>query len=561
MWRKYRKTIILCLILSLISSVTLVLSPFYLGEAIDVMIGIGNVDMPVVVYYIGIVAACYSMHFITTWIVSLLANYVAVNYVEVIRERLKNHVEKLPLSYLDTHAHGNLSSLLAMDGEQLLDGIYQGLTQLLNGVFVIIISLGFMLYINIPMTLIVVAMVPVVFLTSRFIAKKSLALFRQQQDYAGQLSGKTAEMISNISLVNTENYRDKGISIFTDINDAMNEVGAKAQFISAITNPTTRVVNNLSYLLIGLSGALVIREWGMSIGLLTSFISYSMMFSKPFNELSGVVSQMVAAKASHQRIMNVLEEPLENDVNLEVELQGQSISFEHVNFGYNPKVPIIQDLNLNIEPLSKVAIVGPTGAGKSTMINLLMRFYDTNQGLIEIDGHDVSHMSRQSARSVMGIVLQDPWLFEGTIRDNIAYGKPDASLEEIMHAAKQAGCHETIISLDKGYDTIVELDSNNLSIGQRQMITIARALLVNAPMIILDEATSSLDIITEQTIQNVFTEIMKNRTSFFIAHRLSTVVDSDIILVMREGRLVEQGNHEELMKKKGFYHELYMSQF
>lgn len=559
--RKYKVTLGISVILSLIASLTLILTPYYLGEGIDLMVGQGLVDFGGIRKYLLIVVVMYLISFVATWCVSLLANRVSIKFVEDLRKKLKNHVTKLPISYLDTHAHGNIESMFAMDTELVLDGMFQGITQLLGGIFTIAISTIFMLSINIMMTVIVIGLVPLMFITSRLVSKYSVAQFRKQQDLAGQLSSHASESFNNNRLVMSYNYQSQSIETFEKINDELNDVGEKAQFISAITNPTTRVVNNISYLLLGLSGAFAVHNFGLSIGLFTSFISYSMMFSKPFNEFSAVVAQVMAAKASYERIQSLLSEPIEEETKETVSLEGKTVAFNDVGFAYNPKNPLIENMNLHIAPLSKVAIVGPTGAGKSTMINLLMRFYDVRSGEILIDGVDINTISKASVRDTMGIVLQDPWLFEGTIRDNIAYGKPDASLAMIEEAARQAGCHDMIMRMDNGYDTIIELGSKNISLGQRQMITIARALIVDAPIIILDEATSSLDVITEQKIQQVFTEIMAKRTSFFVAHRLSTVVDSDVILVMKDGHLIEQGNHDALMKKGGFYHELYMSQF
>lgn len=559
--KKDKFSLVLCIIASFISSLTLVMTPFYLGKAIDLMVGQGNVDMEGVFYYLSMTAVFYLINFAAGWVSMLIANNISINFVKELRIKLQNHISRLPISYLDTHSHGNLQSLFAMDGELILDGLYQFLTQLLNGIFVVLIASYFMFTINVGMTFIVFALVPLVFLTSHIVSKKSLRLFKKQQDLAGRLSGKSSEFIDNHVLVTTSNYQEESIKEFVEINEKLSDIGVRAQFLSAMTNPTTRVVNNLSYLLLGLTGALSAINYGLSIGMLTSFISYSMMFSKPFNEFSAIVAQIQAGRAGYQRFQEVLAEPLEVDSEKHVELKGDVVTFDDVAFSYNKNNPLIENLNLQIEPLSKVAIVGPTGAGKSTLINLLMRFYDVNKGTIAIDGVDTHSIARSDTRNLMGIVLQDPWLFEGTILDNIKYGKPDASLEEVKEATRQAGCYDYIMSLDHQFDTQVSLGSQNISLGQKQMITIARALIVDAPIIILDEATSSIDVVTEKRIQSIFTQIMKSHTSFFVAHRLSTVIDSDVILVMKEGHLIEQGTHHELMSLKGFYHDLYMSQF
>ncbi len=549
------------IVCSLLAAITLVLTPFYLGKAIDFMIGKDNVDMVGVVEMLKIALMLYGSNFILTWLVSLFANQVSVGIVGSLREKLFAHINKLPVGYLDTHSHGDIQSRFAMDSELILDGMYQLITQLIGGIFVVVISAYFMFSINVMMSVIVIALVPLMYITSRLVAKHSLQLYKKQQAIAGEISGTVNEYFANNTLLLAYNHQEDAIAKFEALNAALNDVGERAQFISAITNPTTRVVNNISYLLIGLVGAFAVREWGLTVGLLTSFISYSMMFSKPFNEFSAVVAQVMAGRASLERINAILEEPLESNNAHEQKLDGKVVSFEDVQFSYVEGKPLIKNLSLEIKPLSKVAIVGPTGAGKSTLINLLMRFYDIDSGSIKIDGVDLQSVSKRSIRDTMGIVLQDPWLFEGTIRDNIKYGKVDASDEAMFEVSKQAGCHDYIMSLDKQYDTRIALESKNISLGQRQMITIARALLVDAPIIILDEATSSLDVVTEQHIQSVFVKIMEKRTSFFVAHRLSTVIDSDVILVMKDGQLIEQGNHEELMAREGFYHKLYMSQF
>lgn len=561
--KKYRLWIIgsVCVVLSLVSAYLLVLTPKYIGDAVDVMVGENNVDIVHVRNILIVAVVMYAVYFILSWMTSLIANQVSVLAVQSIRNKLEYRLNRVPLSFLDTTSHGNLQSLFTMDGEMLIDGLYQLLSQLLVGVFTVIIAFVFMIQINVFMTAVVVVLVPVMYYTSKTIAKRSLVLYRKQQSLGGALSGTIQESMSNHQLIMSSNYQSSSYSKFSEIHEEYNIVGEKAQFLGALVNPTVRVINNLSYLLVGLVGALVAHTSGLTIGVLTSFISYSIVFSKPFNEFSAIVSQIMAAKASYDRIMGVMNVPLEQSSGEEVVLSGNEVTFEHVGFSYVANKPIIHDFSLSIPPLSKVAIVGPTGAGKSTLINVLMRFYDIDSGSIKIDGVDTKTLSHHTVRSVMSIVLQDPWLFEGTISQNLKYGNPDATDDQMIEAARQAGCHDYIMSLDKQYDTKVELGSRNISLGQRQMLTIARALLVNAPIIILDEATSNVDVLTEYKIQEVFRKIMSHRTSFFVAHRLATVVDSDVILVMKDGRLVEYGKHDELMAKHGFYHELFMSQF
>lgn len=557
---KFKIRIVIISILALMASLTLVLSPYYLGFAIDGMIGIGNVDFQSVINYLSIAALMYVLNFILTWIVALVSNSFAVNLVYNLRNKLKLKLSKLPLSVLDREPIGNLQALFSNDGELVIDGLNQFINQALSGVFVILISLFFMLRINVFMTVVTVSLVPIMYLSAKFITQRSLKLHRLQQHLSAKLSGLSSEAINNSQLIMSYNYQDDIKQKFDVINQELRNVSEKAVFIAALPNPTTRVVNNIGYMLIGLTGAYAVFNFGLSVGFLTSFVSYSIMFSKPFNELSGIVSQISAAKAGYERIQSFLKMNDEADPKEKVQLQGKTISFEDVSFSYDGTHMIIKDLNLDVEEKSKVAIVGPTGAGKSTLINLLMKYYEVSSGSLKIDNVDTHLISKASSRSLMSIVLQDPWLFNGTIKDNIKYGRPEASDQSVMDAASKAGVHDYITSLDNGYDTIVEIGSKNISLGQRQMITIARALLVDSPIIILDEATSSLDVVTEQEIQKVFTTIMKEKTSFFIAHRLNTVIDSDVILVMKDGRLIEQGNHQSLMNQKGFYYQMYISQ-
>lgn len=557
---KFKIRIVIISIFALMASLTLVLSPYYLGFAIDGMIGIGNVDFQSVINYLSIAALMYVLNFILTWIVALVANSFAVNLVYNLRNKLKLKLSKLPLSVLDREPIGNLQALFSNDGELVIDGLNQFINQALSGVFVILISLFFMLRINVFMTVVTVSLVPIMYLSAKFITQRSLKLHRLQQHLSAKLSGLSSEAINNSQLIMSYNYQDDIRQKFDVINQELRNVSEKAVFIAALPNPTTRVVNNIGYMLIGLTGAYAVFNFGLSVGFLTSFVSYSIMFSKPFNELSGIVSQISAAKAGYERIQSFLKMNDEADPKEKVLLQGKTISFEDVSFSYDGTHMIIKDLNLDVEEKSKVAIVGPTGAGKSTLINLLMKYYEVSSGSLKIDNVDTHLISKASSRNLMSIVLQDPWLFNGTIKDNIKYGRPEASDQSVMDAASKAGVHDYITSLDKGYDTIVEIGSKNISLGQRQMITIARALLVDSPIIILDEATSSLDVVTEQEIQKVFTTIMKEKTSFFIAHRLNTVIDSDVILVMKDGRLIEQGNHQSLMNQKGFYYQMYISQ-
>ncbi len=557
--KKHTSSLILAAVASFVASLCLILTPFYLGRAIDFMVGVNTVNFMGVSYNLSLALFMYILSFVFTSISSLVSNRVSVSVVKDIRNDVHTHLNEVSLGYLDSSSKGSLGNVFASDGEYILDGLYQFLTQFLGGVFVVVIALGFMLSISVLMSLIVIGLVPLVFLTSSWVSKHSMRLFRSQQVIAGNLRESVSSLVDNHELVLSYSYHDDLRKEFVALNDDLVEVGGRAQFISAITNPTTRVVNNISYLLMGLSGAFVVQKYGLSVGFLMSFISYSMLFSKPFNEVSAVLAQVSAGRASYDRIQAILNVPKEPNNKNKVVLEGSHLKFENVNFSYTKGVELIQDLNLDIAPLSKVAIVGPTGSGKSTLINLLMRFVDADSGVISIDGINVDSISRSSVRGIMGIVLQDPWLFDGTVFDNIAYGKVDASEEDVYEAARLAGCYDFIVSLDHGFETHVS--SSNISLGHRQMITIARCLVAENPILILDEATSSIDSLSEKHIQSVFSDIMVSHTSFFVAHRLSSVTDSDLILVMRDGRLVEKGSHTELMALNGFYSELFMSQF
>lgn len=557
---KNKLGLVLTVLIALLASLCLVLAPYFLGLAIDGMIGIGKVQFNTVKHYLILTAAVYLLNFLLTWLVALVSQYIATNTVSKMRTELKKRLTHLPFMHLDKMQVGDVQTLVGNDGELLIEGINQFINQALSGLFVIVISLIFMLRINVFMTLVTVALVPLMYYTAQYITRRSLKLFRKQQALNAKLASYTAELIQNNELVVSSHYQQTALNAFDSVSQELRDVSEKALFMAALPNPTTRVVNNIGYMLLGVTGAYAVFNLGLTIGLLTSFISYSIMFSKPFNELSAIVSQISAAKAAYDRYQKILKLKYDVETSENRHLEGKTLDMRNVNFSYEKDKPILKDLNLLIKENSKVAIVGPTGAGKSTMINLLMRYYDIDSGTILIDGNDFRDMSKNDTRSVMSIVLQDPWLFEGTIYDNIRYSNPNADEQSVIEAAKKAGVHDYIMSLDNGYQSYVELGSKNISLGQRQMITIARALLKDSPIIILDEATSSLDVVTEQAIQDVFLKIMENKMSFFIAHRLNTVVDSDIILVMKEGRLVESGRHDVLMARNGFYAEMFNAQ-
>ena len=558
--KDYKVKVFLSLVFATIGNLALVLTPFYLGKAIDAMVS-KAVVFSEVLSNLKIALLLYIVNFIFVWISNYISFMISANSVSKIRDEITDKLMSLPLSYLDQKAHGKLGNLISNDSELILDGLFQMLSQILGGLVILVSATFFMSRIHVGMTFLVYLTVPFVYLSSHWVSKSSIKAFKKQQEIAGTLNGFVNERIHNHELVLNTNYQDVIIEQFENINDAYNEVGQKAQFISSLTNPTSRVVNNLSYGVLGLVGALSILKGELTVGFFTSFLSYSMMFSKPFNELSANLSQVFAAKASLDTIEHVLGEEIIQDRGvMAIESEG-NVLFENVSFSYDKKRPLIQDINLNVTSKQKIAIVGPTGAGKSTLINILMRYYEVDQGDVFLDGVSLYDLSRKNLHKNISVVLQEPWLFEGTIEENIRYGKKDASMEEIIEACKKADCHEMIMRFDKGYQTKIHRGATNISKGQMQLLTIARALIMDASILILDEATSNIDALTEKRIQKVFTKIMKEHTSFFVAHRLSTVIDSDVILVMRDGAIIEKGNHQELLAQNGFYKTLFESQY
>ena len=553
--------VFISLFFAVIGNLAMVITPFYLGKAIDQMLGQNLVDFNLVKSYLLKAFVLYLISFIFVWISNYVSFFISSEITGQIRSEIQTKLAYLPLSYLDTNAHGKLSNYISHDSDLILDGLFQGLSNILGGVVVILVASIFMLRINVLMTLIVFLTIPFVYLSSHLVSKSSIKAFNSQSKISGSLNGFVQETIYNHDLILNMNYQDISQTKFEDLNKEYNKIGQKAQFVSSLTNPTTRVVNNISYAFLGLMGAFTIVSGELSVGLFTSFLSYSMLFSKPFNELSANMSSVFAAEASFKNIQTLLSQKEIVDTGKTVIQSEGSVKLNSVDFSYQKDKLLIKNLNLDIKPKQKVAIVGPTGAGKSTLINILMRYYDVDDGEVLIDDYEIKDLSRASLYGNMSIVLQDPWLFEGSILDNIRYGKPDASLDEVIEACKKADCHEMIMRFDKGYETQISRGATNISKGQMQLITIARALLFGGPILILDEATSNIDSLTEKRIQNVFTSIMKEHTSFFVAHRLSTVIDSDLILVMKDGAIIEQGNHQELMEKKAFYHKLYESQY
>lgn len=538
--------------------------PILIGQAVDRIVGKGNVDflgMSRILMKIGIVILITS---VAQWLMSHINNRITYRVVKDIRTQAFNKLEILPLKYIDSHAHGDIISRVIADIDQFSDGLLMGFTQLFTGVLTIFGTLIFMFSINPAIAAVVVLVTPVSLFAASFIAKKTFTMFKMQSKTRGELTSLVEEMLGNQKVVQAFGHEADAQEKFEGINEELRVWSLKATFFSSITNPATRFVNSLVYASVGIAGAFAAVKGLLSVGQLASFLSYANQYTKPFNEISGVVTELQNALASAARVFELIDEepqvPEEPDAAVLSNAKGE-ISLEHVYFSYNPEVALIEDMNLNVRSGQRVAIVGPTGCGKSTVINLLMRFYDVNSGSIRVDGTDVRHMTRQSLRTSYGMVLQETWLNSGTIRENIAYGKPDANEEEIILAAKESHAHSFIRRMPEGYDTVISEDGGNLSQGQKQLLCIARVMLCLPPMLILDEATSSIDTRTEIKIQKAFGKMMEGRTSFIVAHRLSTIKEADVILVMRDGHIIEQGTHESLLSQNGFYAQLYNSQF
>ena len=561
---KYKGYMFASLIFALISNVLIAFMPLIIGKAIDKIVAKGRVDFASLTKIILLLAVIYIVSAIFTWLFTAVANIVAYNTVKDLRNESLNKINTLPLSYFDTNAHGDIISRLTNDMDNISDGLFQGITQFYPGIVTIVSSLILMIILSYKLTIVIVLMTPLCFLIASFITKRSNKMFREQQKTLGELNGYIEEMIGNQKVVRLFGYEKRAQGNFSKINGRLYKCGQLAQFYSSLTNPSTRFVNNVTYVLVGLIGGILSVLSGLSVGVISSFLTYSTQFSQPINNITSVATQLQAAFASCERVFSILDEKPEKPDSKDAEDIKRcygNVDFENVFFSYDKKVPLIEDFSVNVKKGSTVAIVGPTGAGKTTMVNLLMRFYELDKGKITIDGKETKNITRDSLRSQFGMVLQDTWLFEGTIKENIAYGKPDAALEEIVNAAKAAHIDSFIKRLPDGYDTMITESGGNLSEGQKQLLTIARVMLIDPPMLILDEATSSVDTRTEIKIQNAFLSMMKGRTSFVIAHRLSTIRDADVILVMKNGHIVERGNHDELLNKGGVYAELYNSQF
>ena len=562
--RPYTYLVVSILILAAVTVAATLYSPILIGKGVDCMIEKGLVSFPDLKLVLLQLAVVTAISAISQWVMSLLTNKMTYKIVDDIRRRVFAHMEILPLRYMDAHQPGDAISRISTDVDQFSDGLLMGFTQLFSGVMTILGTLGFMISIDGRITLIVVLITPLSFFVANFIAKRTFTMFRLQSETRAEMTSLVEEMVGNQKVVKAFAYEKEAEEQFDDINQRLQSCSLKATFFSSITNPSTRFVNGLVYTGVGIFGAFSAIQGRITVGQLSSFLNYANQYTKPFNEISGVVTELQNALACAGRIFHFLdEEPVpENAADAKTldQVEGR-VRFEDVSFSYTSEVPLIEHMNLEVKPGQRVAIVGPTGCGKTTVINLLMRFYDVNKGKITLDGVPIQDLTWESLRSSYGMVLQETWLKAGTIRDNISYGKPDATREKVIEAAKQAHAHSFIKRLPKGYDTVMGEDGGSLSQGQKQLLCIARLMLLKPPVLILDEATSSIDTMTEIRIQKAFQKLMEGRTSFVVAHRLSTIKESDVILVMKDGHILETGKHEELLEKKGFYAQLYQSQF
>ena len=562
--KRYWVYLIISILMAVITVASSLYAPILVGNAIDYIIGPGDVDfigVKVVIMKFALVIVCTA---VSQWIMNICNNKIIYHVTRNIRDEAIEKLEHLPLSYIDSHSYGEVVSRVIADVDQFADGLLMGFTQFFTGVTTIVGTLLFMIMINVRITLVVVLITPVSFLVAGFIAKKTYSMFKLQSETRGEQTALIDEMIGGQKVVKAYNHEQETMDKFDEINERLQKYSLKAIFFSSITNPATRFVNSLVYAGVAVTGAISAINGGISVGQLATFLSYANQYTKPFNEISGVITELQNALACAARVFELIEEQPEiADKPDAVVLDNAdgSISLENVYFSYTKDKELITDFNLNVEPGQKIAIVGPTGCGKTTIINLLMRFYDVDSGSIKVSDVDIKDMTRHSLRAGFGMVLQDTWLRAGTIRDNIIMGKPDATEEEIIEAAKAAHAHSFIKRLPDGYDTVIGEDGGSLSQGQKQLLCITRVMLCRPPMLILDEATSSIDTRTELKIQNAFNKLMEGRTSFIVAHRLSTIQSADLILVMKDGHIIEQGNHKELLAKGGFYKNLYESQF
>ena len=561
--RPYRLLVVLSLLLAVISVVLTLYIPILTGRGVDRIIDRGLVDFEGLLEIIRNILVCILLTAGSQWLMNHINNKITYHIVQDLRIRAFRHLQKLPLSYIDAHPAGDLISRVITDIEQFSDGLLMGFTQLFTGVVTIAGTILFMLSIHPLITLVVVFLSPLSFLIAGFISKRTFSMFRKQSETRGELTALTDEMLGNLKTVIAFDHQEEARKEFEEINGRLAGYSLKATFFSSLTNPATRFMYSAIYAGVTIAGCLQSSAACLSVGQLSSFLSYTNQYTKPFNEITGVITEFQNSLASAGRVFELLDQEILPDDEAQASLgqvRGQ-VDLEHVFFSYTPDKKLIEDFNLHVKPGQRIAVVGPTGCGKTTLINLLMRFYDTDSGAIRVEGQDIRKVSRQSLRSNYGMVLQETWLKSATIRENITYGCPGAAEEDIIRAAKKAHAHSFIMRLPEGYDTVIGEEGGSLSQGQKQLLCIARVMLRLPPMLILDEATSSIDTMTEIRIQKAFAEMMKGRTSFIVAHRLSTIREADVILVMKDGHILEQGDHETLLKQGGFYAELYNSQF
>lgn len=562
--KPYRMKIAMMLVLSVITVAATLYTPVLIGKGVDTMIGEGQVFTEKLVRTLLTLAVVVFITSISQWLMNLLTNQVAYHAVQDIRSQAFLHLQKVPVSYIDENQPGDILSRIVTDVTQFSDGLLMGFTQLFTGIVTILGTIGFMVSISVRISLLVIVLTPVSLFVASFIASRTYRMFHKQSEIRADMTSLVEELVGNQKIVQAFSYEERARERFGRVNEELRTCSIQAIFFSSITNPSTRFVNGLVYTGVCILGAFTVMGGGMTVGQLTSFLNYANQYTKPFNEISGVVTELENAFACARRIFDFMDTPVaEPDAPDAVVLEHAdgSISVEDISFSYRPEVPLLKDISINVKPGQRIAIVGPTGCGKTTMINLLMRFYDVQKGRILVSGCPVRKMTRDSLRRNFGMVLQETWLKAGTIRENIAYGRPDATLEEVMEAAKHAHAHSFIKRMPQGYDTMIAEDGGNISQGQKQLLCIARVMLMRPTMLILDEATSSIDTRTEVKVQKAFAELMEGRTSFIVAHRLSTIQEADLILVMKDGNIIEQGKHGELLAKGGFYAHLYESQF
>jgi ATP-binding cassette subfamily B protein len=561
--KPYRVSMLFALLCAIISVTLSLLTPILIGNAVDYILEPGKVEFDRIRIILQWLALAIVGSAVFQWLMTFHTNRITFRTVKDLRTRAFHQLNQVPLKYIDQNSHGNIINRMVNDIDAVSDGLLQGFAQLFTGLVTIVGTILFMLSINVRIGLAVIILTPLSLFVATFISKRIYMKFSEQSKIKGEMSGLIEEMIGNQKVVKIFSYEDRAVDRFKEINQRLHECGVTAQFYSSLTNPCTRFVNGVVYATVGILGAFTAIQGLISVGQLSSFLAYANQYTKPFNEISGVITELQSALASAQRVFALIDEEPERSEEglLEEVICDGSVILEKVDFSYQSEEPLIQNLNLKVEPGQRIAIVGPTGCGKTTMINLLMRFYDADSGEIKVSGINSKDMKRKALRSMYGMVLQDTWLFHGTVRDNIAYGKENATQEEIIAAAKAAHAHNFIKRLPKAYDTVLSEDGGNISQGQKQLLCIARVMLTKPPMLILDEATSNIDTRTEIYIQKAFAKLMEGRTSFVVAHRLSTIKESDIILVMNRGKIIEQGKHEELLEKDGFYAQLYNSQF